>query len=65
MSTGKEYIVEERPNGDWAVKAIDGKRASALETTAAKGIAKAKELSPENKPHIRRVRGEKHGQFRK
>jgi hypothetical protein len=65
MSTGKEYIVEERETGEWAVIALGGKRASAIETTEAKGITKARELNPENKPHIRRVRGEKHGQFRK
>lgn len=65
MSTGKEYIVQERPNGEWAVIAVGGERASAIEKTEAKGIATAKELNPENKPHIRRVRGEKHGQFRK
>jgi hypothetical protein len=51
MSTGKEYIVEEREAGEWAVIAVGGKKASAIETTEAKGIKLPRSLTLRTNPH--------------
>lgn len=52
----KRIFIEERDNGDWAVSRAGAKRASAIESSQAKAIARARELEPGAKPHIERVR---------
>lgn len=55
MGTGKEYYVEPT-DGGYSVKAQGAKRASAILRTQKEAIEKAKELNPELKPHVARVR---------
>jgi hypothetical protein len=54
--TDKRIYVEQRPEGDFAVKRPGASRASAVEPTQAKAIERARELSPESRPHVERVR---------
>lgn len=57
----KRIYVEQRPEGDYAVRRPDTDRASAVEPTQKKAIDKAKELNPDAKPHVERVRETAHG----
>jgi len=52
----KRLYVERRPEGDYAVRRANSARASAVEPTQAKAIARAHELNPGVAPHIERVR---------
>jgi hypothetical protein len=52
----KRIYIERRPKGDFAVKRANAERASAVESTQAKAIERAKELAPGVRPHIERVR---------
>jgi hypothetical protein len=54
--TDKRVYVEQRPQGDYAVRRANSDRASAVETTQAKAIERARELSPGVSPHVERVR---------
>jgi len=54
--TDKRIYVEQRDEGDYAVRKPGAQRASAVEPTQAKAIARAKQIAPEAKPHIERVR---------
>ncbi len=51
-----KIFVERRPEGDYAVRKADSQRASAIEPTQKQAIERAKELAPDAKPHIERVR---------
>ena len=55
MSKGNVYI-ERREEGDYAVRTEGSKRASAIESTQAEAIARAKELFPDKAPDVERVR---------
>jgi hypothetical protein len=52
----KRIYVEQRPEGDYAVRRPDTDRASAVEPTQAKAIERARELNPGVAPHVERVR---------
>jgi uncharacterized protein YuzE len=52
----KELYVERRPEGDYAVRRPDSKKASAVESTQAKAIDRARELEPHAAIHVERVR---------
>ena len=61
MSKDKRIYVERREEGDYAVRRANSQRASAVEPTQAAAIARAKELEPNAKPHVERVRNTKGG----
>ena len=52
----KRLYVEQRPQGDYAVRRAKADRASAVEPTQAKAIERARELSTGSAPHVERVR---------
>jgi Uncharacterized protein conserved in bacteria (DUF2188) len=52
----KRVYVEQRPQGDYAVRRANSERASAVLPTQAKAIERARELSPTTAPHVERVR---------
>jgi hypothetical protein len=52
----KRMYVEQRPQGDYAVRRANSERASAVLQTQAKAIERARELSPGSTPHVERVR---------
>jgi hypothetical protein len=54
--TDKRIFVEQRPQGDYAVRRANSDRASAVEPTQAKAIERARELNSGNAPHVERVR---------
>jgi hypothetical protein len=49
-------FVERRPDGNYAVEKPGAGRASAILPTQAEAIATAKEISPNSKPNVERVR---------
>jgi Uncharacterized protein conserved in bacteria (DUF2188) len=55
MSKDK-YFVEKRDQGDYAVRTAHSQRASAVCETQAEAIARTKELSGGDMPHVERVR---------
>ena len=59
--TDKRIYIERRPEGDYAVRKADSERASAVEPTQKKAIARARELNPGVAPHLERVRDTKVG----
>lgn len=56
MSKHKQLYVEQRPQGDFAVKKANAARASAVEPTQAKAIERAREMNPGHSPDVERVR---------
>jgi hypothetical protein len=52
----KELFVERRPEGDYAVRRPDSKKASDVEDTQAKAIERAREIDPNAAIHVERVR---------
>jgi hypothetical protein len=52
----KRIYVEQRPEGNYAVRKPGSDRASAVEPTQAKAIERARELNPGVAPHVERVR---------
>lgn len=46
MVDKNQLFVERRPEGDYAVRKPNSRRASAVESTQAKAIQRAKELNP-------------------
>lgn len=48
--------IEQRAQGDYAVRRPGSARASAVEPTQAKAIERARELQPEAAVHVERVR---------
>ena len=56
-SMGKgQLFVERRPQGDYAVRRANSERVSDVRPTQAQAIARAKELSPGDRPLVERVR---------
>lgn len=54
--TDKRLFVEQRPQGDFAVRRAHSERASAVLPTQAKAIERAREINPGTAPHVERVR---------
>ena len=54
--SNKRIYVEKRDEGDYAVRRANSERASAIESTQAKAIERARELNPGIAPHVERVR---------
>lgn len=54
--SNKSLFVEQRPEGDYAVRRANSKRASAVADTQAKAIAIAREMNPGKSPDVERVR---------
>jgi hypothetical protein len=52
----KRIYVEQRPQGDYAVRRANSERASDVLPTQARAIERARELSPNTTPHVERVR---------
>jgi uncharacterized protein YdaT len=52
----KRIFVEQRPEGDWAVRRANSDRASDVLPTQEEAIRRAKELEPDATPHVERVR---------
>jgi hypothetical protein len=52
----KRLFVEQRPQGDYAVRKPNSERASAVLPTHAEAIERAKELNPSAPPLVERVR---------
>ena len=57
----KKIYVEQRPQGDFAVRRAGADRASAVEPTQKEAIERARELNPGVAPHVERVRETKVG----
>lgn len=53
---GNNLFIEHRPQGGFAVRKGNSERASAVFSTQAEAIARAKEMNPGEKPLIERVR---------
>jgi hypothetical protein len=51
-----QLYVEQRPEGDYAVRRPNSDRASAVLPTQAEAIARARELNPDATPLVERVR---------
>lgn len=56
MPTGKHYFVEQTEEGKFAVKAKGSERASATFETQEQAIEHIKQLNPEDRPDVERVR---------
>ena len=56
MSTDKHYFVEQTENGRYAVRAKGSLRASDVLDTQRAAIDRAKELYPDDRPDVERVR---------
>ena len=54
--SNKRLFVEQRPEGDYAVRRVNSKRASAVADTQAEAIAIAREMDPGKSPDVERVR---------
>jgi hypothetical protein len=52
----RELYVERRPEGDYAVRRPDSKKASDVQDTQAEAIESARELEPGAAIHVERVR---------
>ena len=52
----RRIYVEQRPQGDDAVRRANSERASDVLPTQSKAIERARELSPDTTPHVERVR---------
>ena len=56
MSKDQLYVERRREQGDYAVRKGNAQRASAVLPTQAKAIERAKELNPNGRPVVERVR---------
>ena len=54
--TEREIYIEQRPQGDYAVRRPGSERASAVEQTQAEAIERAREIAPNAAVHVERVR---------
>ena len=52
----KELYVEQRPEGDYAVRRPNSERASVVEGTQARAIESARKLDPDAAVHVERVK---------
>lgn len=51
-----QFFIEQRPEGDYAIRRPNSERASAVEPTHEQAIEKARELDPKAAIHVERVR---------
>jgi len=68
MANKDQLYVEQRPEGDYAVRKGKSKRASAVKPTQAEAIKKARKMNPGHAPlveRVRHVRGGKPDKWRK
>lgn len=56
MVAKDQLFVERRPQGDYAVRRGDAERASAVASTQAQAIERAREINPDRAPLVERVR---------
>ena len=56
-----QLFVEQREQGDYAVRRANAARASAVAPTQKEAIERAREISPETPPLVERVRNTKTG----
>jgi hypothetical protein len=56
MAKGKHYFIERRDDGQYAATARGAQRASGLFDTQQKAIVFVKEVNPNDKPDVERVR---------
>lgn len=56
MTKDRRFYVEQRTQGDYAVRRADSERASAVEPTQREAIQRARKLNPGVAPHVERVR---------
>lgn len=56
MVAKDQLFVEQRPQGDYAVRRPDSERASAVRPTQAEAIERARQLNPDRDPLVERVR---------
>ncbi len=56
MTTRREFFIEQRPQGDYAVRRPNADRASAVEQTQAEAIERAREIDPDASILVERVR---------
>ncbi len=56
MANKDQLYVERRPQGDYAVRKPNSERASAVLPTQAEAIERARELNPDGRPLVERVR---------
>lgn len=56
MASKKEYFIERRAGGDYAVRRPGSERASAVEPTQGQAIGRAQQLDPNATIHVERVR---------
>ncbi len=61
MADRKQLFVEQRDEGDYAVRRGNSERASAIEPTQKKAIERARELNPGHAPLVERVRDTNRG----
>jgi hypothetical protein len=61
MSTGKHYFIEQTDDNRYAVRARGSARASAILDTQRNAIELARELNPDDRPNIERVRNTRAG----
>ena len=61
MSTGKHYFIEQTDDGRYAVRGKGSQRASDILDTQRQAIERAKELNPNDRPDVERVRNTKEG----
>jgi hypothetical protein len=59
--TDKRIYVEQRPQGDYAVRRPNSERASDVKSTQREAIQRARELNNGVAPHVERVRNTKGG----
>ena len=61
MSAGKHYFIEEKEDGNFAVRAKGSERASRLANTQKEAEKLVKQFNPDDKPDVERVRNTKAG----
>jgi hypothetical protein len=60
-NNGGQLYIEQRPQGDFAIRRPGSERASAVEPTQREAIARAKQIEPGSTPMVERVRNTKVG----
>lgn len=61
MMSNNNLFVERRPQGDFAVRRANSERASAVRSTQAEAINRARQLNPDAAIHVERVRNTTQG----
>ena len=61
MATGNHYFIEENADGQFAVRAKDSERASALFSTQKEAEDHVRQLNPDDRPDVERIRNRETG----